>query len=66
MYIPFEFVVCPRREGGAFDDLAHLLPTEAKVVDGPHVGELHYFDLKHEHTEKHSHVCTFFLLLLLF
>lgn len=42
---PFQLVIGPRREGGALDDLAHLLTTEAEVVDGPHVRELHHFDL---------------------
>lgn len=45
---PFQFVIGPRREGGALDDLTHLLTTEAKVVDGPHVRELHHFDLAKE------------------
>ena len=43
---PFQFIVSPGGEGGALDDLSHLLTTEAEVVDGPHVGELHHFDLK--------------------
>lgn len=34
---PLQLVIGPRREGGALDDLAHLLTTEAEVVDGPHV-----------------------------
>lgn len=45
---PFQLVIGPRRKGGAFDDLAHLLTTEAEVVDGPHVRELHHFDLTKE------------------
>lgn len=45
---PFQLVIGPRREGGALDDLAHLLTTEAEVVDGPHVRELHHFDLAKE------------------
>lgn len=47
---PFQLVIGPRREGGALDDLAHLLTTEAEVVDGPHVRELHHFDLAKEKT----------------
>lgn len=42
---PFQLVVGPRGEGGALDDLAHLLATEAEVVDGPHVRKLHHLDL---------------------
>lgn len=34
---PLQLVIGPRRECGALDDLAHLLATEAEVVDGPHV-----------------------------
>lgn len=34
---PLQLVISPRRECGALDDLAHLLATEAEVVDGPHV-----------------------------
>lgn len=45
LHSPFEFVVGSWWEGGAFDDFPHLLATEAEVVDGPHVGELHHFDL---------------------
>lgn len=44
-HTPFQLVVGPRREGGALDDLAHLLTAEAEIVDGPHVRELHHFDL---------------------
>ncbi len=64
--LPFKLVIGPRGEGGAFDDLAHLLPAEAEVVDGPHIGELNHFDLdKHKMiTDKtlHSsiHPSTFF------
>lgn len=47
-YPPFQLVIGPWGEGGALDDLAHLLPTEAEVVDGPHVRELHHFDLQME------------------
>lgn len=47
---PFQLVIGPRREGGALDDLAHLLTTEAEVVDGPHVRKLHHFDLVKEKT----------------
>lgn len=50
VYPPLQLVVGPRREGGALDDLAHLLTTEAEVVDGPHVRELHHFDLAKEKT----------------
>lgn len=42
---PFQLVIGPRREGGALDDFPHLLTTEAEVIDGPHVRELHHFDL---------------------
>ena len=42
---PFQFVVGPCREGGALEDLPHLLPAEAEVVDGPDVGELDHLHL---------------------
>ena len=42
---PFEFVVGSCGEGGRFEHLAHLLPAEAEVVDGPHVAELDHFHL---------------------
>lgn len=45
VHLPFQLVIGPRREGRALDDLSHLLTTEAEVVDGPHVRELHHFDL---------------------
>lgn len=45
---PLQLVIGPRGESGALDDLAHLLATEAEVVDGPHVRELHHFDLEEE------------------
>lgn len=45
---PLEFVVGSRGKGRALDDLPHLLPAEAEVVDGPHVGELHHLDLDGE------------------
>lgn len=37
VHSPLQFVIGPRRECGALDDLTHLLATEAEVVDGPHV-----------------------------
>lgn len=37
VHSPLQLVIGPRRERGALDDLAHLLATEAEVVDGPHV-----------------------------
>lgn len=37
VFSPLQLVIGPRRECGALDDLAHLLATEAEVVDGPHV-----------------------------
>lgn len=42
---PFQFVVGPGGERGALDDLTHLLTTKAEVVNGPHVRELHHFNL---------------------
>lgn len=45
VHSPLQLVIGPRRERGALDDLAHLLATEAEVVDGPHVWELYHFDL---------------------
>jgi len=52
-FLPFELVIGSWGERGAFDDLAHLLPAEAEVVDGPHIGELNHFDLdKHKHTRR--------------
>lgn len=47
---PLHLVVGAGGEGRALQHLPHLLSAETKVVDGPHVGELHDFDLKYDQT----------------
>lgn len=42
---PFHLVVGAGGEGGALQHLPHFFSAETKVVDGPHVGKLHDFNL---------------------
>ena len=43
---PLEFIVGAGWECGRFENFAHFLTTEAKVVDCPHVAESDDFHLK--------------------